>query len=51
MIETSGSSGALTLSGVQRMILQMYGQKDGARGDAATFLWLNSLTSIAFKHD
>jgi NTP pyrophosphatase (non-canonical NTP hydrolase) len=22
------------------MILQMYGQKDAARGDAATFLWL-----------
>jgi NTP pyrophosphatase (non-canonical NTP hydrolase) len=34
------SSGALTLSAVQRMILQMYGQKDAARGDAATFLWL-----------
>jgi NTP pyrophosphatase (non-canonical NTP hydrolase) len=40
MIETSGSSGALTLSAVQRMILQMYGEKDAARGDAATFLWL-----------
>jgi NTP pyrophosphatase (non-canonical NTP hydrolase) len=30
----------LTLAGLQRMILQMYGQKDAARGDAATFLWL-----------
>jgi len=30
----------LTLSALQRMILQMYGQKDVARGDAATFLWL-----------
>jgi NTP pyrophosphatase (non-canonical NTP hydrolase) len=40
MTETSGSSGSLTLSAVQRMILQMYGQKDAARGDAATFLWL-----------
>jgi NTP pyrophosphatase (non-canonical NTP hydrolase) len=40
MIEISGSSGTLTLSAVQRMILQMYGQKDAARGDAATFLWL-----------
>jgi NTP pyrophosphatase (non-canonical NTP hydrolase) len=40
MIEKSGSSGTLTLSAVQRMILQMYGQKDAARGDAATFLWL-----------
>ncbi len=33
-------SGGLTLSAFQRMILQMYGQKDAARGDAATFLWL-----------
>jgi NTP pyrophosphatase (non-canonical NTP hydrolase) len=31
---------ALTLSAFQRMILQMYGAKDAARGDAATFLWL-----------
>jgi NTP pyrophosphatase (non-canonical NTP hydrolase) len=30
----------LTLSALQRMILQMYGAKDAARGDAATFLWL-----------
>src|SRR3954452_17031323 len=30
----------LTLSALQRMILQMYGEKDAARGDAATFLWL-----------
>lgn len=30
----------LTLRAFQRMILQMYGQKDAARGDAATFLWL-----------
>lgn len=33
-------SSGLTLSGLQGMILQMYGQKDAARGDAATFLWL-----------
>ncbi|MGE3820734.1 MAG: MazG nucleotide pyrophosphohydrolase domain-containing protein [Isosphaeraceae bacterium] len=33
-------SGGLTLRAFQRMILQMYGQKDAARGDAATFLWL-----------
>src|SRR3954452_9152524 len=32
--------GGLTLRALQRMILQMYGQKDAARGDAATFLWL-----------
>jgi NTP pyrophosphatase (non-canonical NTP hydrolase) len=32
--------GGLTLSGLQRMILQIYGAKDAARGDAATFLWL-----------
>jgi NTP pyrophosphatase (non-canonical NTP hydrolase) len=30
----------LTLAALQRMILQMYGAKDAARGDAATFLWL-----------
>ena len=34
-----GRSG-LTLSALQEMILQMYGAKDAARGDAATFLWL-----------
>jgi NTP pyrophosphatase (non-canonical NTP hydrolase) len=34
------TGGGLTLSALQRMILQMYGQKDAARGDAATFLWL-----------
>jgi NTP pyrophosphatase (non-canonical NTP hydrolase) len=32
--------GGLTLGALQRMILQMYGRKDAARGDAATFLWL-----------
>ena len=30
----------MTLAALQRMILQMYGAKDAARGDAATFLWL-----------
>jgi NTP pyrophosphatase (non-canonical NTP hydrolase) len=34
------SQGPLTLSALQTMILQMYGAKDAARGDAATFLWL-----------
>ncbi len=34
-----GGSG-LTLSALQQMIFQMYGAKDAARGDAATFLWL-----------
>jgi len=34
------SRGNLTLSALQTMILQMYGAKDAARGDAATFLWL-----------
>jgi NTP pyrophosphatase (non-canonical NTP hydrolase) len=33
-------TGGLTLRALQRMILQMYGQKDAARGDAGTFLWL-----------
>jgi NTP pyrophosphatase (non-canonical NTP hydrolase) len=40
MSERTHFSGGLTLSALQRMILQMYGQKDAARGDAATFLWL-----------
>jgi NTP pyrophosphatase (non-canonical NTP hydrolase) len=34
------SPGGLTLSALQQMILQMYGAKDAARGDAAIFLWL-----------
>jgi NTP pyrophosphatase (non-canonical NTP hydrolase) len=37
---SDGSKTSLTLSGLQRMILQLYGAKDEARGDAATFLWL-----------
>ena len=36
----SRSASGLTLAGLQKMILQMYGEKDAARGDAATFLWL-----------
>ena len=40
MSKSTGSSGGLTLSELQQMILQMYGAKDAARGDAATFLWL-----------
>jgi NTP pyrophosphatase (non-canonical NTP hydrolase) len=36
----SRSASGLTLAGLQTMILQMYGEKDAARGDAATFLWL-----------
>ena len=37
---THGNAGGLTLGALQRMILQLYGRKDAARGDAATFLWL-----------
>jgi NTP pyrophosphatase (non-canonical NTP hydrolase) len=37
---SDGLTTELTLSALQRMILQMYGAKDAARGDAATFLWL-----------
>src|SRR6201991_3752371 len=33
-------AGGGTLSALQRRIRQMYGAKDEARGDAATFLWL-----------
>ncbi len=30
----------LTIRGLQRRIFELYGPKDEARGDAATFLWL-----------
>ncbi len=30
----------LTISAFQKLIFDMYGAKDAARGDAATFLWL-----------
>lgn len=30
----------MTLGALQRMIRQLYGAKDEARGDAGTFLWL-----------
>ena len=38
--ESTAPADGLTLSALQRIILQMYGEKDAARGDAATFLWL-----------
>jgi hypothetical protein len=34
------SSDGLTLSAAQRMILQMYGQRDASRVDSAEFLWV-----------
>jgi NTP pyrophosphatase (non-canonical NTP hydrolase) len=33
-------AGGLTLGALQRRIRDLYGAKDEARGDAATFLWL-----------
>jgi NTP pyrophosphatase (non-canonical NTP hydrolase) len=33
-------SRSLTLGALQRLIRDLYGAKDEARGDAATFLWL-----------
>ena len=33
-------AGGITLGAVQARIRALYGQKDEARGDAATFLWL-----------
>src|SRR5947209_14502205 len=33
-------AGGLTLGALQRLIRDLYGAKDEARGDAATFLWL-----------
>jgi NTP pyrophosphatase (non-canonical NTP hydrolase) len=38
--DPTAPAAGLTLSALQRIILQMYGEKDAARGDAATFLWL-----------
>ena len=40
MSEQPGDAGGLTLGALQRQIRRMYGVKDEARGDAATFLWL-----------
>ncbi len=34
------STGSLTIRGFQARIHELYGAKDAARGDAATFLWL-----------
>jgi NTP pyrophosphatase (non-canonical NTP hydrolase) len=34
------TAGGITLGSLQRRIKDLYGQKDAARGDAATFLWL-----------
>src|ERR1700733_12825150 len=33
-------SAGMTLGALQRLIRELYGDKDAARGDAATFLWL-----------
>ncbi len=33
-------TGGVTLKALQRRIFELYGEKDAARGDAATFLWL-----------
>src|SRR3954470_11142902 len=33
-------AGGMTIGALQRQIREMYGAKDEARGDAATFLWL-----------
>ena len=40
MSEQPAGAGGLTLGALQRQIHRMYGAKDEARGDAATFLWL-----------
>src|SRR5438270_10667570 len=37
---TEQPSKSLTLSRLQRLIRELYGDKDEARGDLATFLWL-----------
>jgi NTP pyrophosphatase (non-canonical NTP hydrolase) len=40
MTEPTSNPTGLTFRAFQRLILEMYGEKDAARGDAATFLWL-----------
>ncbi len=40
MSEQPAEEGGLTLGALQRQIRRMYGARDEARGDAATFLWL-----------
>jgi NTP pyrophosphatase (non-canonical NTP hydrolase) len=34
------TAGGITLGALQRRIRELYGRKDAARGDLATFLWL-----------
>jgi len=34
------AAGGITLGSLQRRIRDLYGSKDAARGDSATFLWL-----------
>jgi NTP pyrophosphatase (non-canonical NTP hydrolase) len=40
MSEQPAGAAGLTLGALQRQIYRMYGARDEARGDAATFLWL-----------
>src|SRR5262249_54144395 len=40
MSEQIAGAAGLTLAALQRQSRRMYGAKDEARGDAATFLWL-----------
>ncbi|MDX2036979.1 MAG: MazG nucleotide pyrophosphohydrolase domain-containing protein [Isosphaeraceae bacterium] len=40
MADTDTHLGGLTLAWLQTRIRELYGAKDAARGDAATFLWL-----------
>ncbi len=37
---TESPDGGVTLGALQRLVEALYGAKDAARGDAATFLWL-----------
>jgi NTP pyrophosphatase (non-canonical NTP hydrolase) len=38
---TEGAGGSLTISGFQQLIERIYGDKDGARGTAGTFMWFS----------
>lgn len=39
---SESSAGGMTLGTLQQRISSLYGAKDAARGDAATFLWLTA---------
>ncbi len=55
MSESSPARPGLTIDELQRLIGRIYGAKDAARGDAATFLWfveeVGELATALREHD